>query len=67
MPQSLYVFAVSLQEHPELLTGMIRDYSNNVKSYYYPLLLRAPAGCPCPSRFVGARQCDIAVPYPTEK
>jgi len=34
MPQSLSVFAVSLQEHPELLKRIIPLLSLNVNSYY---------------------------------
>ena len=35
MPQSLSVFAVSLQEHPELLESIIRLSARNVKGYYH--------------------------------
>jgi hypothetical protein len=41
MPQSLYVFAVSLQEHPELLAIIIAVSCRNVKGYY-SLLLNMP-------------------------
>jgi hypothetical protein len=35
MPQSLSVFAVSLQEHPELLEHIMHLSALNVKSYYF--------------------------------
>jgi hypothetical protein len=35
MPQSLSVFAVSLQEHPELLDGIMPLLPLNVKDYYH--------------------------------
>jgi len=35
MPQSLSVFAVSLQEHPELLKCIMHFLVRNVKSYYW--------------------------------
>ncbi len=34
MPQSLYVFAVSLQEHPELLKHIMPGLRQEVKRYY---------------------------------
>ncbi|OGW48156.1 MAG: hypothetical protein A2078_01170 [Nitrospirae bacterium GWC2_57_9] len=41
MPQSLSVFAVSLQEHPELLKSIMLLLVGKVKLYYfYPRIFR---------------------------
>jgi hypothetical protein len=57
MPQSLSVFAVSLQEHPELLETIMPDPRINVKRYLLNFFRGCGAGFPYES--FGKRSWEV--------
>jgi hypothetical protein len=55
MPQSLSVFAVSLQEHPELLMIIIHLLRRNVNTYF------------CPNKNTFAQRQSLVEPPPASR